>query len=104
MLLPPHIPQSSISKLEPHTLSQPDGAGSKQPQPKSLRLPPSHTPQSSNSKTEPQVLSQPDGAGSKQPQPKSLSLPPSHTPQLSVLFVVHAHSPSSSLLFTQLSG
>jgi len=47
--LPPQTPHSSSSKVEPHTLSQPDGPGSKQPQPRSSALPPLHTPQSSNS-------------------------------------------------------
>ena len=44
---PPHTPHASSSKVEPHVLSQPDGAGSPQPQPKSSALPPLHTPQSS---------------------------------------------------------
>ena len=32
-LPPPHTPQSSFSKVEPHVLSQPEGPASKQPQP-----------------------------------------------------------------------
>ena len=44
---PPHTPQSSTVAVEPHVSSQPDGAGSPQPQPKSSALPPLQTPQSS---------------------------------------------------------
>ena len=42
---PPHTPHSSNSKIEPHTLSHPDGPGSKQPHPKSSTSPPPQTPQ-----------------------------------------------------------
>ena len=108
---PPHTPHSSSTNVDPHVLSQPDGAASKHPQPKSSALPPSHTPQSSNVNVpphvpaqsctqsfelssshtpqlsnvavEPQALSQPDGAASKHPQPKSSALPPLQTLQSS---------------------
>jgi hypothetical protein len=71
--------RSSNSNVEPHTLSQPEGPASPQPQPRSTfpaqshvpsAIPsPSQTPHSSNSNVEPHLLSQPEGPGSKQPQP-----------------------------------
>ena len=36
-LSPPHTPHSSFSRVEPHVLSQPEGAGSSQPHPKSVQ-------------------------------------------------------------------
>ncbi|SVD22396.1 uncharacterized protein METZ01_LOCUS375250 [marine metagenome] len=44
-LSPPHTSHSSNSKVEPQVLSQPDGPGSKHPQPRSSALSPLHTPQ-----------------------------------------------------------
>ena len=87
---PPHTPHSSFSKVEPHSLSQPDGPASPQPQPAST-LPsqshapsaipsPPHTPHSSFSNVEPQVSSHPEGPGSPQPQPASTLPSQSHAP------------------------
>ena len=80
---PPHTPQASSTKVEPHVLSQPDGPSSKHPQPRSSEPSPPHTPQASSTKVEPQVLSQPDGPSSKHPQPRSSEPSPPHTPQAS---------------------
>ena len=52
------VPQLSNVAVDPHALSQPDGAASKHPQPKSSALPPSHTPQSSNVNVPPHVPAQ----------------------------------------------
>ena len=103
---PPHTPQASFSNVEPQTLSQPEGPGSKQPHPRLSALPPlhipqssktasplgtpaqskqeewspSHTPHSSNSNVDPQTLSQPEGPACPHPQPRSTLPSQSHSP------------------------
>ncbi len=55
---PPHSPHSSNSNVEPHVSSQPDGPGSKHPQPKSSASPPLQTPQLSSTASPPQTPAQ----------------------------------------------
>ena len=44
MLSPPHTPHSSSTKVDPQTLSQPEGPASPQPQPASTLPSQSHSP------------------------------------------------------------
>ncbi len=87
-LSPPQTPHSSSSKVDPHSLSQPDGPGSKHPQPKSSALPPLQTPHSSNSASPFGVPAQSSQSSPEFPaatQPQSLSqLSPLGTPAQSV--------------------
>ena len=57
-LSPPHTPHSSLTKSDPHVLSQPEGAGRSQPQPRSAALPPLQSPQLSNTAVPPQAPAQ----------------------------------------------
>ena len=66
LLSPSQTPQSSIIAIDPQILSQPDGAGSPQPHPKSILPSQSHepsgiplppqTPHSSSSRQEPSSI------------------------------------------------